>query len=126
MARQDFLRLSVLQSSNNCHKQHLKVPSPWKVAVWVYHLRKDDGSTAHPANASQNVDGVNEHFDGLFEFVVCGETFIENDQFADMDISTSSSDYADLLDYIDGLNEPLTEKCVRIFICGTALHIGAS
>lgn len=34
VARQDFLRLSVLQSSNNCHKQHLRVPgSTTSIAV---------------------------------------------------------------------------------------------
>ncbi len=41
-----------------------------------------------------------------------------------MNLNSNSSDLADLLDYIDGLNQPLSENCVRIFLCGTDLLWG--
>lgn len=99
--------------------------SPWKVAVWIYHLREDDGSTLWPLDPTQLIGDVNQHFDGLFEFSVCGETFIDNDQFSSIVISSGSSDIDDLMDYVAGLNQPLSENCVRIFICGTSLFLGS-
>lgn len=99
--------------------------SPWKIAVWVYHLREDDGSTILPLDPNQSIGEVNQHYDGLFEFTICGETYIDNDQFSSMNLNGSSSDLDDLLNYVDGLNQPLSENCVRIFLCGTNLIFGS-
>ncbi|MEQ1746242.1 MAG: T9SS type A sorting domain-containing protein [Saprospiraceae bacterium] len=88
----------------------------WKVGVWFYHLRRTDGtSTKQNPDPNQAIAAVNGYFNGLFEFVVCGSTNIDNDDYYELDLGT---DLNDLWADIAALNEPASDKCVRVFLLG--------
>ena len=91
----------------------------WKISVWFYHLRRSDGTSSQQnTDIEQAIGEVNGYFGGLFEFVVCGTTNIDNDNYYSMDIGNSSTDLSDLWADIAALNEPLSEKCIRVFLVG--------
>ncbi|MFN0015292.1 MAG: hypothetical protein ACKVU2_12160 [Saprospiraceae bacterium] len=88
----------------------------WKVGVWFYHLRRTDGtSNEQNPDPNQAIAAVNGYFGGLFEFVVCGSTNIDNDEYFEVDLNT---DLDDLWADIAALNEPASDHCVRIFLLG--------
>ncbi|MDX1911943.1 MAG: T9SS type A sorting domain-containing protein [Saprospiraceae bacterium] len=93
--------------------------SPWTVPIWFYHLRRSDGSSAYQNfDPESAISPLNQYFGGLFEFSICGTTNIDDDQFAVMDLSANSPDFADLVATIDLLNQPASESCVRVFLTG--------
>ena len=90
--------------------------SPWKVCLWLYHLRSSDGASQHSnINVNSILPAINAHFNGLFEFSVCGTTVIDDDRFVSMDVGTTpSSDLNDLNSYIATLNNTQASGCIRV------------
>jgi len=70
--------------------------SPWKIAIWFYHLKHDDGTTNWATfEPEQALGDINQYFDGLFEFSICGKTDINDDEFTAMNLSTDSPEFTD-------------------------------
>jgi len=88
--------------------------SPWRVSIWFYHLRSGDGSSFFNSfNPNQAIAPLNQYFSGLLEFNVCGSTNIDSDVFTEMNLNGSSSDRANLITYVNNLNQTASEHCVR-------------
>ncbi len=91
--------------------------SPIRIPVYYFLLRGANGATIHGnLDIEQSINTVNDHFGGLFEFYVCGQAQIDNDLFQSMNLSSSSSDVADLHQYVN-FNFPVAQECVKIFYC---------
>lgn len=91
--------------------------SPIRIPVYYFLLRGDLGSTIHDNyDIEQSINTVNNHFGGLFEFYVCGQEQIDNNQFHVMNLNASSTDVADLHLYVN-LNFPVAQECVKVFFC---------
>lgn len=91
-----------------------------KISVWFYHLRASDGtSNFFGVDPAQTISTINGYFDGLFEFVYCGTTEIDDDRFVVMDFNPDSTDQQDLRDYLTALNNAVSESSIRIFLCDT-------
>lgn len=89
--------------------------SPIRIPIYYFLLREDDGSTSHGQyDIEESINTVNFHFNGLFEFYVCGQVQIDDDKFSVMDLNSTSSDFADLHAYVN-LNYPLAQNCVKVF-----------
>lgn len=89
--------------------------SPIRIPIYYFLLRGDGGSTIHGQHdIEESINIVNFHFDGLFEFYVCGQAQIDDDRFAEMDLNSSSSDVTDLQTYVN-LNYPLAQNCIKVF-----------
>lgn len=103
----------------------LAATSPWRMCVWFYHLRNSDGSSDdQDTDPEQFIGAVNTYFAGTFEFIVCGITNIDNDDYSTLDIGSNSSNLSDLWAEVDMLNEPLSENCVHVFMLGDgSIHI---
>ncbi|MCK6693790.1 MAG: hypothetical protein L6Q97_17045, partial [Thermoanaerobaculia bacterium] len=103
----------------------LAATSPWRICVWFYHLRNSDGSSDdQDTDPEQFIGAVNTYFGGTFEFVVCGTTNIDNDDYSTLDIGSNSSNLSDLWTDIASLNESLSENCVRVFMLGDgSIHL---
>lgn len=83
-------------------------------------MRYSDGSTGQQNfDAEQFVGDVNTYFAGTFEFIVCGSTNIDNNDFVQLDIGNNSNDLTNLWAAVDALDEPLADKCVRVFLTGS-------
>jgi hypothetical protein len=91
--------------------------SPIRIPVYYFLLRGTNGSTIHGNfDIEQSINTVNNHFDGLFEFYVCGHEQIDIDQFQVLDLNASSSDVGDLHQIVN-LNFPVAQECVKVFFC---------
>lgn len=103
--------------------------SPWKMSVLFYELRNTDGSLTAPAQTQFStvklINGLNTTFNGLFEFVECGYTVIENDDWAVLD---QPGDEEGLMNYINGLNNPDANSSIRVVLltCGVYSPTGVS
>jgi len=99
--------------------------SPWRICVWFYHLRYSDGSSDdQDVDPDQFIGAVNTYFSGTFEFVVCGTTNIDNDDYVRLDIGANSNNLDDLWAEIAALNEPLPENCIRVLMLGGgSIHV---
>jgi hypothetical protein len=103
-------------SENNVASGSVAADGLWKVGVWFYHLRRTDGtSNKQNPDPYQAIATVNGYFSGLFDFVVCGSTNIDNDDYYELDLG---ADLNDLWADIAALNEPASDKCLRIFLLG--------
>ncbi len=93
--------------------------SPWKIGVWIYHLRSSNGASQFQnSDPEAIINEVNTYFGGLFEFKICGVTNIDDDNYLQLDIGANSSDLSNLWDDVAALNEPNSDKCVRMFLLG--------
>ncbi|MBN8678522.1 MAG: hypothetical protein J0M29_09875 [Chitinophagales bacterium] len=100
--------------------------SPIRIPVYYFLLRGTNGSTIHGNfDIEQSINTVNNHFDGLFEFYVCGREQIDIDQFQAMDLNASSSDVVDLHQIVN-LNFPVAQECVKVFFCDVILWAGTT
>jgi hypothetical protein len=91
--------------------------SPIRIPVYYFLLRASDGSTNHDNfDIEQVINIVNNHYDGLFEFYVCGQEIINNTQFIALDLNLSSPDVVDLHQLVNS-NYPIAKECIKIFYC---------
>jgi len=91
--------------------------SPIRIPIYYFLLRGAGGSTIHGQyDIDESINIVNFHFNGLFEFYVCGKSNIDDDRFVSMDLDSPSTDFADLHDYVN-LNYPVAQKCIKVFFC---------
>ncbi|MDX2133961.1 MAG: hypothetical protein SFV52_04220 [Saprospiraceae bacterium] len=99
--------------------------SPWKVCIWVYHLKATDGASNHQNfDANSIIPVINQHFEGLFEFTVCGTTVINDDRFVQMDIDLQGNDVTELYNLIASQNNPEANGCVRILLSDEVIWNG--
>jgi hypothetical protein len=91
--------------------------SPIRIPVFYFLLRQSNGTTSHGSyDIEQSINAVNNHFDGLFEFYVCGQEPIDNDQFNVMNVNASSPDVVDLHQFVN-MNYPVSKECIKVFFC---------
>ncbi len=119
----DFLAEIDTSATGTIASNSLAASGLWKIGVWFYHLRYADGTSDHQESDPELLIGeINTFFGGLFEFHICGVTNIDNDDYAQLDIGNTSPDLTNLWNDIESLNEPWSDKCVRVFLLG---HKGA-
>lgn len=92
--------------------------SPWKIPLWIYHGRSGNGTSIHQNFDSETAIGpLNQYFTGLFEFTICGQTNIDDDQYIPfVDLTSGSTDLPHLRSYVTALNQTNSDHCVRVFL----------
>lgn len=88
-------------------------PAP-RFAIWLYLLRGDQGESAHNIQEYEALIPIlNGYFDGVVQYTICGTTTIDNELYREMDVY---NEYSNLENYINTLNEPNSDHCIRVFI----------
>ena len=90
--------------------------SPIRVPIYFFQIRESDGSTTHPGfDLNQQMGVINQFFDGILEFYVCGSDFIDSSDYYSLDLATEA---LGLHTYVNANYEPTVSHCVKVFLVG--------
>jgi hypothetical protein len=95
-----------------------------KIPVWLYFI---EATTGNNLNVSESegigtIQSLNTYFSGLFSFSVCGMTTLQNDDFNDLQVDEFNA----LCDFVNAQNEPLDDKCLKVFIVKYIGEVGTT
>jgi Metallo-peptidase family M12B Reprolysin-like len=88
--------------------------SPIRIPIWFIQVRTSVGSTNLPGyQIESQMDELNQYFDGVFEFSVCGSSFVDNDDYYNLNLQTEASVLNGL---VDSMYQPNINHCVKVFL----------
>lgn len=86
-----------------------------RVPIWFFHVRETNGTPV-----SSNIDpavlisSINDYFNGIFEFSLCGTTNIDNSNWHDLSLASGEQN---ALNNYAAINAPQSNQCIRVFFC---------
>lgn len=88
--------------------------SPFRIPIWFFHIRNGNGGTNHPGYEfeSQLVE-LNQYFDGVFEFTICGSNVINSYEYYDLDLVNEAPA---LHGMVNASYQPVINHCVKVFL----------
>lgn len=103
---------------NHIIKNKLVTPDEIPVIpVWNYIIRSSDGQSMTTAEEAENaLNAINQYFTGVFSFVVCGTTIIDDDEYYNL---SGGAEFISLCNVVNSLNQPLDDNCVKSFFVNT-------
>jgi hypothetical protein len=90
------------------------VPSR-KIPLWIYFLRSSAGNSTYSLDeVKTHVSEVNNWFSGVYEFVVCGSSVIDNDTY--YPLLTTFTEYGPMYDIAETLGSPGSNNAIKVFM----------
>ncbi|MFN0214912.1 MAG: T9SS type A sorting domain-containing protein [Saprospiraceae bacterium] len=88
--------------------------APIPISIYFFQIRETDGSTNHPGyDFTQHLGIINQYFDGIFEFSVCGSEFIDSSDYYHLDLVTEATG---LHNFVNANYDPIVSHCVKVFL----------